>query len=115
VKTGLTLSATAVICLAVSSGGGPCPDGFWVVGVLSGFVGWLVSFASLGTATDRSAHDVGVAALVAILLTAAIILLGNGHGWKVSEPDSWIHVAVFFVVPLTLAGVAVSRRRKAAR
>jgi hypothetical protein len=86
-----------------------------MVGLLSGIVGWVVSFTSLGTAVVRSARDVGVAALVAIVLTATIILLGNGHGWKVSEPDSWIHFAVFFVVPLTLAGVAALRRRKAAR
>ena len=110
-KTGLTLCALAVVCLAVSNAG-PCPDASWFVGLVGGIIGWLVSLTSLGIAITRSASDVVLPALAAILLTAAIILLGNGHQWNVVEPDSWISVAVFFVVPLTLAGVRVGRKWK---
>jgi hypothetical protein len=46
-------------------------------------------------------------------LTIGIILIGNGGPWNVIEPESWITVALFFLVTLTSAGVLVNRLRKA--
>lgn len=110
-RTGVGLCAGGFACLALGTGG-PCADETFFIGLLATIVGWLVSFVSLGLALTRDPRELVAPAAIAPFLTTGVILLGNGHAWNVIEPESWVQVAVFFLVAWTSAGVLVNRWRK---
>jgi hypothetical protein len=112
-KTGLALCVVSFACLWLGGPGGPCPGGLFLIGLPLAVLGWLVCFAALGVAASESVKQMIVPGATAALATSGIISLGSGRWWNVAEPESWIAVALFFLVSLTSAGVFVRRRIQA--
>lgn len=113
-KTGLGLCAIGVSFVWLGGPGGPCPGDMFTLGMLVCPLGWMVSVVSLGITAIRAPRELMAPSAIALFLTTGIILFGNGGSWDVNELTSWIWVALFFQVSLTLAGAAANRWRKAA-